>query len=78
MSKVFEAHVVEQPFKKASLIEFEVDLLMKGHRSKDHQESQEVTVTSRFLRQVSSRARTNKEKHIFPFLSWPFLVDVLL
>ena len=69
LSKVLEAHSVEHPFKKGSVVDFEVDILMQGCRLSDlHPENQYLAVTPRFLRQVSSRAKMDKEKCMPLFL----------
>ena len=61
MVKVFKAHRRNHPFKRGSAIDYKFDMLIKGYRAKDASVEQEVVVTPRFLQQVYSRARTNKE-----------------
>ena len=64
VAKVFEAHERRHPFKRGAALDFEFGMLMKGYRANDPPVEQEVAVTPRFLRQVHSRARTDKERHL--------------
>lgn len=64
MAKVFLANGRQHPFKSGDTLDYEIDLLMKGYRSKDPPEEQEVAVTPSFLRQVFYHSRTSKERHL--------------
>jgi hypothetical protein len=64
VAAVFTANKRSHPFKDGTKLDFEVDLLMKGYRSIDPPEQQELALTPFFLRETYNRASTKKEKHL--------------
>ena len=62
VAKIFRARGRPHPFKAGSQLDFELDLLFQGHTDNDPPEEQEVAITPSFLREISRRSRTDKER----------------
>ena len=62
VAKIFRARGRPHPFKVGSQLDFELDLLFQGCTDNDPPEEQEVAITPSFLREISRRSRTDKER----------------
>ena len=64
VAKIFIAFNRPHPFKTASdRLDYEINLLLEGHKNNDPPEKHEVAITPNFLRQTHNRASSKKERH---------------